>query len=96
MQRHEQPASPARRVYYDFDEATSPDRKLAAAFERTNPGLELVDEDETTGVYWALPALGLLVAGFFIGKWWTTRKKDGAVTTVAGDDYCGFDDLGAD
>ena len=99
--RHpELPARPARRVYHDDDViSTSPDFKLGAAFESTQPGVRVGDwnsfEDEPT-LEWVLPALGLLVVGFFVGRWWMSRKpKDGAVSVVAGD-RCGFDELGCD
>ena len=96
MQREVQlRARPARKIFYDGDEATKADRKLAAAFERTNPGFGLVDDDAPTLVRWALPTVGLLVVGFFVGRWWKGRHA--AQTLVGdGDDTCGFDSLGCD
>ena len=103
-------ARPARKIFYDWDEATKADRKLAAAFERTNPGADLVSDDEPTLVRWALP-LGALVLGFFISRWWSARKdktieastvphKDVTKAQVGGDgsdsEWCGFDELGCE
>lgn len=90
-------AAPARRVYYDWDAvSTNPDLRLGAAFEHTQPGVKVDDygDDEPTLVRWALPALGLLLGGFLIGRWWVTRPaKDGA--ELVGDDS-GFDLLGCE
>jgi hypothetical protein len=92
MERPKPQANPARRVYYDWDESTSPDTGLSAAFERTRPGSDFNDDDEPTLVRWALPALGLLLGGILLGRWWSSRKKS-STTTVVGS---GFDEMGCD
>lgn len=75
---------PARRVYHDWDDvSTSPDYKLDAAFEQTNPG----GSEEVTLTDWLVP-ISLLVGGFFLGRWWAKRNS----VTVVGS---GFDLLGA-
>ena len=107
--RPERRASPARRVFYDRDQlSTSPDYRLGAAFERTSPGTDLVDEDEPTLVHWALPVLGAIVVGFFVGRWWTGRaaaktieansahSSAGKAQVGADSERCGFDELGCD
>jgi hypothetical protein len=83
---------PAYRIYYDWEDTkTNPDARLSSGFEDTNPGVTF--EDEATWVDWAVPALVLLVGGFFIGKWWAGRKPTGA-TAVGETESSGLDLLG--
>lgn len=99
---------PARRVYHDWETThTRTDPRLGAAFEHTNVdlsaqrkpsprsawGSSFDDDDEVTGL-WLPTAIGLLVGGFFLGRWWAKRKTADKPTVVAGDDVCGFDMLG--
>lgn len=93
---------PARRIYYDWEKTqTKPDLRLGAAFEQTDPVIELPSlafEEEVTTAEWLLPALGLLIGGILLGHWWANRKKEtkAVVAGMVDDDWCGLDALGAD
>lgn len=89
-----------RRVFHERDTTrTNPDWRLGDAFEHTDvdrsaqrkPRAPSFDDDDEVTRLWLPTAIGLVVGGFFLGRWWARRKTAEKPTVEVG---CGFDLLG--